>query len=1737
MGDIGVALEDGGLGNIAGLKDALSAVAPTVKALQALPEEELEAAISPLKLSKIARTKVQATLSSIRAQDGNSIHRGFDFEAEKIDKVSLTPRESPEPKAKPSPPPPPPPEPEEPPPPPPPPPIETEASEEAPPPPPPPPVETSPAEPMKLELTGALAPPLTSTPSTANITSVAVPSLSLQASPPANAATSSTSASAAFSDGPIFTPRTAAAQGAAADAGEAPEPVFTSRGGNPSGAGPANDEDDFPTFTPRTLAAAGEGADDEWALGSPLADDDPWALSSPLSSPLASESAAPPPPTTPAPPPSGPPPRAAGQNYDVGTRCYVKRSNGDTTGSWILKYDEEKKLYEVELEPRAAEGEKKNLKWVNEDVMKAGREEGQNYDVHADCYVKRSSGETALGWVINYDPEKKLYEVELYPRKPAGSTEKKNLKWVNETAMKPVEDASHHHNLADGEAAPIFTPRAVSAAPTKVAGQNYDVHSSCYVKRSNGEANLAWICAYDQEAKLYSVELEPRGSKNFKKVNEDMMRPDMARDPEQPIFTPRAVPPSKAAPVVLLGAPKPAAVPPRLDGQNFDIGTRCYVKRTNGDLHMAWILEYDGEKQYYSCELEPRGEGNFKKTLEKVMHGAQPVSPPPRLDGQNFDIGLRVFVKRSNGEANLAWIIKFDKEKKLYEVELEPRKATEDHNKNLKWVHEGLIRPDIERDDNVPIFTPRAAPGAGGAAPVKKLGMPLKVPDAPPAPPLEPGQTYAIGARVYVMRSNGEAALALVDRFDAATKMYIVECEPKGSKNFKKADDSILRPGPEVTREEGQPIFTPRAVPSGATAAPPKPLSLGKPLALSIPKPKPPRAAGQNYDVGTRCYVKRSNGDTTGSWILKYDEEKKLYEVELEPRAAEGEKKNLKWVNEDVMKAGREEGQNYDVHADCYVKRSSGETALGWVINYDPEKKLYEVELYPRKPAGSTEKKNLKWVNETAMKPVEDASHHHNLADGEDMPTFTPRNVAAHKAQGGLKLGMPKEAGFEAAEAAAAAKMKAAAEGGGGGEESAGDDSSRSPDGTKKKKKSPGVKAKATGSESQRSSAPSSRSSKSDGDGKKKPATKKLGSPGGSADAAPKKGKKGAKKGAKGEKASACKFELHVFDAEGAELNAMVTELTAKQMGGTLEKALIGPACQALQIQTSSIAKVVVDEADADLKAKIVTFSSDEKVHVNVHLAGDAVRPKRFIIHVLSHAHKEGEKPLYKMSVPIPESSSGGMFGALLGGSWMSKPLRKALIDPALESADVLHAKVKAIKLGGVTVEGTESCEKYLSKYLKEGEFDLLVTITLDKSSEPKPFTIDIVQRDGAMLSSFQTTLTSTLMAKPLMAGLITPALEHLNVILPPGTSDQMVIKVDGQEMDHRRLAHAETSQFVSPVVDGVKLVNGMPMPGDIATHVEVILPAGAYAGEMSAKFIVTFHQTSPDAKPIDKMGAEISGKWMTTALKTAVIDPALSGFTKQHRNLKVNTKHMSVQIDGHTIDVNAITSTYAKKGQDCVRLKIVLPPDAVEDTSPAFIVDVLAANGDLVASMDAKLNQKWLAKPLLKAIIEPVMQAENILEVGYSKVTVDDHEVAHPETGHTAEHASKQVAVAARVKVHLRPTDRPLKKAIDPTTANPNALSPCTFNVEITLNDEVISASSTRPTIKWMKGKTLLQALVQVGVPRPWPPLPPAAFSPQNAKPLCNAPETPAPSLPHPLSPRALVFSRTISCDLNSRR
>jgi hypothetical protein len=63
MEDIGTTLEQSGLGNIPGLLDAILSVAPTVRALQALPEEDLAAALAPLQLRAFTLKKVQAALN------------------------------------------------------------------------------------------------------------------------------------------------------------------------------------------------------------------------------------------------------------------------------------------------------------------------------------------------------------------------------------------------------------------------------------------------------------------------------------------------------------------------------------------------------------------------------------------------------------------------------------------------------------------------------------------------------------------------------------------------------------------------------------------------------------------------------------------------------------------------------------------------------------------------------------------------------------------------------------------------------------------------------------------------------------------------------------------------------------------------------------------------------------------------------------------------------------------------------------------------------------------------------------------------------------------------------------------------------------------------------------------------------------------------------------------------------------------------------------------------------------------------------------------------------------------------------------------------------------------------------------------------------------------------------------------------------------------------------------------
>jgi hypothetical protein len=690
--------------------------------------------------------------------------------------------------------------------------------------------------------------------------------------------------------------------------------------------------------------------------------------------------------------------------------------------------------------------------------------------------------------------------------------------------------------------------------------------------------------------------------------------------------------------------------------------------------------------------------------------------------------------------------------------------------------------------------------------------------------------------------------------------------------------------------------------------------------------------------------------------------------------------------------------------------------------------------------------------------------------DGEIF--FTPRSVASHKAAAAEAALDEEPAGTPAGDAAtgADAAEEAVANGADTMRSEKGGKGKKTPakKGSKEKKGAKAKKGAAEGAADEES-------------GEGTPAKKEKGKK------VAKKGEKSPKKGAKGESTGAgsgpSRFEVRILDAAGEILKALSTELGEKQLKGVLGKDLITPALDSFNVKSSAIGQYRVNGAPADLKAKLseVVGSAEETTLVDIVLIDDPkAKPKQFLISIVTH--RDGDAPLYKMSVPIPDMSSS-WFAALApaGTAWMHRPFSTAIVYPALEAADMAKAKVKAISINGQNIGSAElDCHKYVQKFEEQGH-DINVEIKLDKSSEPKSFTIDIVMRNGEVLSSFQTVLSQSLLKKPLLSGLIEPALKHLNVVFP-SQPPQLSIKVDGQEMDHRRVVHAETLQFIAPVVDGIKYVNGLPVgnKGDpVVTHVEVLLPAGAYAAEKASKFTVSFHHGSTSTNAMDQLTSEVVGKWMTNSLGVSVIEPAVKAFVKAHPTLTINTKNMSVQINGLDVDTHAITSMYAKAGTHEVFVKCILPERAIIDHAPKFIIDIVDSNGVLITAVEAQLNARWLQKSLGKSLVEPVLRAEQLTDVGWASVTVDGDEVADIFAGKVVDRASKTVGMPARVVVHLKPTERELKPKALSSAVNDPSLAPCDFIVQISLDGEAVVASQTRPTLKWLKGKSLLAALI----------------------------------------------------------
>ena len=208
-----------------------------------------------------------------------------------------------------------------------------------------------------------------------------------------------------------------------------------------------------------------------------------------------------------------------------------------------------------------------------------------------------------------------------------------------------------------------------------------------------------------------------------------------------------------------------------------------------------------------------------------------------------------------------------------------------------------------------------------------------------------------------------------------------------------------------------------------------------------------------------------------------------------------------------------------------------------------------------------------------------------------------------------------------------------------------------------------------------------------------------------------------------------------------------------------------------------------------------------------------------------------------------------------------------------------------------------------------------------------------------------------------------------------------------------------------------------------------------------------------------------------------------MKAFAKDASHLKINEKLVRVSIDGFAADPSAICSTFCGEGD--VAVTLILPRDGVVDPSPGFLIDVHSATGEVLCNVSTRLRPKWLAKPLAKALIDPLLAAEGLSDIGFREVLVNGQSVDYNAKASTFA-TSAEVGEPVHVVVVLRAHQRPLAArapAAAPSKSSKKAVPAHsqTFLIEMTAvgDTELLASMETTPKPKWLASKTLVDALV----------------------------------------------------------
>jgi len=358
------------------------------------------------------------------------------------------------------------------------------------------------------------------------------------------------------------------------------------------------------------------------------------------------------------------------------------------------------------------------------------------------------------------------------------------------------------------------------------------------------------------------------------------------------------------------------------------------------------------------------------------------------------------------------------------------------------------------------------------------------------------------------------------------------------------------------------------------------------------------------------------------------------------------------------------------------------------------------------------------------------------------------------------------------------------------------------------------------------------------------------------------------------------------------------------------------------------------------------------------------------------------------------------------------------LIMPAVESyakaADVsdklMHASIR-VSIDGALL-AAEQKEAKIASLLKEVspsyQFTrIVIALPLlgDQAPPARPatdaeqirFLVDVVSLDGVLLTSLECTLQQKHFERTLVQIVCAPALKQyfkLSPGAPKVAYDAIKIEVDGTATSGEGKSVTYARDALTPVK--VKLTLPTTTSGASGSEEEAGSPSSSRAGKKkkgekkeakpgpskklgSPTFVVDLQMDNGET--LTSLGTTLNSRFLAMSLTKALVAPALGEYAKQ-TGISIDPSKICVIVNGNQIESPQSTKCSSFLSADVELVSVVLlTPQGFR--APVAIIAPKTADFNVVVKpnlgdYDVRLNERWLAKPLLQSLIKPALKTVN---------------------------------------------------------------------------------------------------------------------------------------------------------------